>query len=78
MASEVIQSTDTSFRGYTWWGDAAGFEDLAGPQQPAARRDPGLLRHALPQDHRPEPALHEHHQLPGPHLRRAGAGTPAG
>jgi len=31
MASEVIQSQDSSFRGYTWWGDAACFETWLAP-----------------------------------------------
>jgi prepilin-type N-terminal cleavage/methylation domain-containing protein/prepilin-type processing-associated H-X9-DG protein len=34
MASEVIQSTDTSFRGYTWWGDASAFETWLAPNSP--------------------------------------------
>jgi prepilin-type processing-associated H-X9-DG protein len=31
MASEVIQSNDTSYRGFTWWGDAACFETWLAP-----------------------------------------------
>jgi prepilin-type N-terminal cleavage/methylation domain-containing protein/prepilin-type processing-associated H-X9-DG protein len=31
MAAEVIQSQDNSFRGYTWWGDAACFETWLAP-----------------------------------------------
>ena len=34
MAAEVIQSTDTSFRGYTWWGDASAFETWLAPNSP--------------------------------------------
>jgi prepilin-type N-terminal cleavage/methylation domain-containing protein/prepilin-type processing-associated H-X9-DG protein len=34
MASEVIQSTDTSYRGYTWWGDASAFETWLAPNSP--------------------------------------------
>jgi prepilin-type N-terminal cleavage/methylation domain-containing protein/prepilin-type processing-associated H-X9-DG protein len=34
MASEVIQSSDTSYRGYTWWGDASAFETWLAPNSP--------------------------------------------
>jgi prepilin-type N-terminal cleavage/methylation domain-containing protein/prepilin-type processing-associated H-X9-DG protein len=34
MASEVIQSHDTSYRGFTWWGDAASFETWLAPNSP--------------------------------------------
>jgi prepilin-type processing-associated H-X9-DG protein len=34
MAAEVIQSQDTSFRGYTWWGDASAFETWLAPNSP--------------------------------------------
>jgi prepilin-type N-terminal cleavage/methylation domain-containing protein/prepilin-type processing-associated H-X9-DG protein len=34
MASEVIQSQDTSYRGYTWWGDASCFETWLAPNSP--------------------------------------------
>jgi prepilin-type N-terminal cleavage/methylation domain-containing protein/prepilin-type processing-associated H-X9-DG protein len=34
MASEVIQSADSSFRGYSWWGDAACFETWLAPNSP--------------------------------------------
>jgi prepilin-type N-terminal cleavage/methylation domain-containing protein/prepilin-type processing-associated H-X9-DG protein len=34
MVSECIQSQDTSFRGYTWWGDAAEFTTWLIPNSP--------------------------------------------
>ena len=34
MASEVIQSHDGSYRGFTWWGDPACFETWLAPNSP--------------------------------------------
>jgi len=31
MAAETLQSTDSSFRGFTWWGDASTFETWLAP-----------------------------------------------
>jgi prepilin-type N-terminal cleavage/methylation domain-containing protein/prepilin-type processing-associated H-X9-DG protein len=34
MAAEVLQSSDTSYRGFTWWGDASAFEAWLAPNSP--------------------------------------------
>jgi prepilin-type N-terminal cleavage/methylation domain-containing protein/prepilin-type processing-associated H-X9-DG protein len=55
MAAEVIQSTDTSFRGYTWWGDASVFETWLAPNSPLPDMLQGYCSTIFPQIAVPNP-----------------------
>jgi len=55
MASETIQSSDTSFRGYTWWGDASTFETWLAPNSPLPDMLQGYCTTIFPQILTPNP-----------------------
>ncbi|WP_165069338.1 DUF1559 family PulG-like putative transporter [Paludisphaera rhizosphaerae] len=55
MASEVIQSQDGSYRGYTWWGDAACFETWLAPNSALPDVTQGYCTTIFPNIQAPNP-----------------------
>jgi prepilin-type N-terminal cleavage/methylation domain-containing protein/prepilin-type processing-associated H-X9-DG protein len=55
LVGEVIQSVDNSLRGFTWWGDAAGFETWLGPNSLLPDVTQGYCTNLFPIVVRPNP-----------------------
>jgi prepilin-type N-terminal cleavage/methylation domain-containing protein/prepilin-type processing-associated H-X9-DG protein len=55
MAAEVIQSQDSSIRGFTWWGDAATFETWLAPNSPLPDMTQGYCSTIFPKIALPNP-----------------------
>jgi prepilin-type N-terminal cleavage/methylation domain-containing protein/prepilin-type processing-associated H-X9-DG protein len=55
LAGEVIQSADNSLRGFTWWGDAAGFETWLAPNSLLPDVTQGYCSTIFPLIARPNP-----------------------